>query len=318
MCSWSHNTVQRNFNSQRECSFFFWFDVSRTALVTFYTIMSGHGSQQVKTSWFHLTSGKEFSRLLYPNPVCFLCTSSSSTAVPSRATTEAKQQDATSKGDDDTSRSLKDADKNENKKNVMIVSWLTASNNDGNFIMSLNRHRHSTNLLLQEENKDFSLCIPISGMEDLILSVGSISGRFGSKFGRSLDSQHQQEQQKEQQQQQQLSKRQLKKQKRQRWAIEGIPGLVPIPYGQNDTEESSSSPVFAIQGTVAHLHCRLLSSSLGTIDDDHYLLTGKVIDAYCHSDYWDSDRNIFCPKQGINNSYLTFLGSQTFGQVQSK
>lgn len=88
-------------------------------------------------------------------------------------------------------------------RNVQVVSWLTATNNDGTFVFSLNHRRYTASMLLlgtpqnqpaenessldhnlqsEQQQRFFTLSIPVQGMEQLVLNVGSSSGRFGSKF----------------------------------------------------------------------------------------------------------------------------------------
>jgi flavin reductase (DIM6/NTAB) family NADH-FMN oxidoreductase RutF len=93
------------------------------------------------------------SRLLYPNPVCLL----------------------TVKVENDTVAGVKTYD-----RNVMTMSWLTPIDNYGNFICSINKKRHSADLVLKA--RKFVLNVPVHGQESMILSVGSISGRLGDKF----------------------------------------------------------------------------------------------------------------------------------------
>jgi hypothetical protein len=69
----------------------------------------------------------------------------------------------------------------------MVLSWLTAINNRGSFVFSLNRRRHTSSLLKRAFNSNqsktmFVLAVPIHGMEALVRRVGSTSGRMGSKF----------------------------------------------------------------------------------------------------------------------------------------
>jgi len=99
----------------------------------------------VAASWVELSPGGHLSRLLYTNPVCFL------------GTTSAAQQ-----------------------KNVMVLSWLTATNNAGGFMFSICKRRYTASNL--NENAFFTLSVPVRGMEELVRGVGSVSGRVGSKF----------------------------------------------------------------------------------------------------------------------------------------
>lgn len=86
------------------------------------------------------------SRLLYTNPVCFL-----------------------------TSR-----DPDSGQHNVMTITWLTAIDNRGNFVCSVNEKRHTASVL--RKNPSFVLSVPAHGMESTILSVGSYSGADLDKF----------------------------------------------------------------------------------------------------------------------------------------
>ena len=79
------------------------------------------------------------SRLLYTNPVCLLSTlpglvRTSSTGGSSPAPTKAAA-----------------SDESMFRPNVMTISWLTALDNRGTFVMSMNQNRHSARLLLANE-----------------------------------------------------------------------------------------------------------------------------------------------------------------------
>lgn len=236
--------------------------------------------------WIRLSEGKQFSRLLYTNPVCFLCTYHNASADDAMTTTNAPDEN----------------DKDNSNRNVMIISWLTATDNYGNFMMSLNRRRH-TATRMSLANTEFVLCVPVQGMEGLVRNVGGVSGKWGSKFPNERDDDEVQE---PQEAFQKLGKRQQKRQQR---FARGVPDLQTMPFGGND-----DLSLFAIQGTVAHLQCQVEKVLEHVIDDDHYLITAKVMDAYCQSDYWDTNKNIFRPNQE-SKPYLSFFGSQTFGYV---
>mmetsp|Transcript_14850 Transcript_14850/g.34321 ORF Transcript_14850/g.34321 Transcript_14850/m.34321 type:complete len:226 (+) Transcript_14850:2320-2997(+) len=196
--------------------------------------------------WIQLTEKKQFSRLLYTNPVCFL------TTVDAETKTE----------------------------NVMVLSWLTATNNDGAFLFSLNRRRHTSTLL--KEGGVFGLSVPVRGMEDLVRSVGRASGRNESKFRRGTSG-----------------------------GSSGIPGLYAVPMG-NDHDSSS---FFAVKGTVAHLQCHAtrIQEPGAALDDQHFLVFAQVVGAFVHPSYWEK-KNVFSPSP-TSPPYLTFFGSQTFGYV---
>jgi flavin reductase (DIM6/NTAB) family NADH-FMN oxidoreductase RutF len=223
--------------------------------------------------WLELTEGKQWSRLLYTNPVCFLCTTSN---------------------------------------NVMVLSWLTASNNHGHFLFSMNKRRFTASILLQDENKHFVLCVPVRGMEDLVRNVGSVSGQFSSKF----PDQHHPEDvySSNATSEPPLSKRQRKKMPR---FPAGVPGLKTVSIGTDSTPHSSTDDdaLFAIHGTVAHMVCRLDRLLEGITDDEHFLGVAQVTCAHVRTDYWNATKNLFQPKCSSVPPYLTFFGAQTFGHV---
>ena len=234
------------------------------------------------SNWIELHEVKEFSRLLYTNPVCFLAT-----CTTSNVTVE-----------------------NNLEYNVMILSWLTATNNEGSFMFSLNKHRHTASILKDE----FTLSVPVEGMEDLVLNTGGVSGKWGiSKFqndnhlddtsGTASDA---------------IiiaatASSQNKKRKGPRFPA-GIPHLERVSLGQ-DTEEPNGWP-FAVKGTVAHLLCRVkhVAERVDWIDDNHYVVFAKITRAYVRSSYWNASKKLFQPAPGSRPS-LTFFGAQTFGYV---
>jgi hypothetical protein len=422
------------------------------------------GKDDKKNSgWIRLTEGKQFSRLLYPNPVCFLCTmmtpslvqqqqqqqqqsSSSPIVVPFHSNNDINAKSTstrtppppttttTATGSTTTVNHVSSLTRS---PNVMVVTWLTATNNHGQFIMSLNRHRHTatffesssacgpsnrssrgsvtgssstttttttSNSTCHDDNHDenartkkpkavetdalyFTLCVPVQGMEELIRTVGGTSGKWGNKFPSSSSSssalafsttsssttggeEHQREEETVEDEKSAMSdannatktttttttfpaqsRRQQKRKRRHQQATigGGIPGLRAVPLGgtsrapsNGNTTTQSEYPIpqnyfnqsdgcFAIEGTIAHLKCRRMtllspassssptatvsSSVLPMLDDDHYLIVAQIVDAYCHESYWDTTKNLFRPMGPNVPPYLTFLGSQTFGQV---
>ena len=299
--------------------------------------------------------------------------------------------------------------------NVMVLSWLTPTSNQGRFVFSINKSRYSASLLAplgrrwqtvgvktattmstavermddkeahvndvntdetgeettaifesNDENEtyvddiiigsyqtgiEFTLSVPTRGMEQIILDVGSISGKNWSKFpspsreGKIRGSCHQSnfastsmtmndEGVREVDEKESLSGRRRKKLRRQQLYENGVSGLNPIPLGY--TQPRSDLFPFAIEGTVAHLLCRTYAV-IGSphshprtafhkdettpmhqpappiIDEDHLLILAEVTDAYVHPSYWDDAKSIFRPLSEAVPPYMTFLGSQTFG-----
>ena len=276
-------------------------------------------SNDTSPKWIHLYDKKDFSRLLYPNPVCFLSTLSTKDGSTCRSSDASKRR----------------------ANNVMVLSWLTATNNSGRFMFSINRSRHSaTNVVPIDESSgkartgvDFVLSIPVQGMEQLVLDVGGTSGKWGSKFV--ADHYHDDAEPSNETGEDDecraadvdltsLSNRQKKKLKRMRLA-KGIPNLETVPIGHSDASAREKNLQFAINGTCSHIHCRThaildepASSSLGIIDEEHFLVMAEVIDAHVHSSYWDATKKQFRPMRDDVPPYLTFFGAQTFGYVRNR
>ena len=278
-----------------------------------------NGPSDQSKAWVRLKTGKEFSRLLYPNPVCFLSTiekrsspdALSDHGVPVTSTSCEGSRSTSSAHDnmtiDDNSRcnapSNSDKDYHDcTERNVMILSWLTPTNNQGRFMFSINKARYSASLLAPSNTTrpndngntisercmkrryspatdsdyntfnnyqtgiEFALSVPVQGMEEIVLDVGSISGRFSSKFPpptRNAIDDDDDDDDVAQTMTNQLSNRQRKKLKKQHLTKFGVTGLSPVPLGtssssyeQSQTNALSSKQLFAIQGTVAHLKCR--------------------------------------------------------------
>ena len=147
----------------------------------------------------------------------------------------------------------------------MTLSWLTATNNHGRFLFSINRNRYSASVLKAPGNQQFVLCVPVKGMEALIRNVGSISGStVTSKFPQDYSNESIEMETKEKDTNndpdRELSKELKKSRKRHKsWEKpqfpNGIPGLVRVALGSDDSLplDSLYNEGFAIQGTVAHL-----------------------------------------------------------------
>lgn len=275
--------------------------------------------------WIHLggptmnekDGGKSFSRLLYPNPVCFLCVS------------HRDHDSATSQ--------------NEEGDNVMVVSWLSATNNKGKFVMSLNKRRHTAQLLYDQfypmrsidhdavmgekvgddldddsppqgnegltdassrrRTVSFTLCVPVAGMEDLVLAVGGTSGRTASKFQgcsndkvnptRAVDTAAE-----VRPPQDPVSNRERKSQRRAMLA-KGIPDLKKTRYGRAGITSSSQDVgcMSTVVGTPADCH-----PSTGAT---HFCIHGTVAHLLCTVDtIWSQDE-----KEGTNRVELNNVGS---------
>lgn len=150
------------------------------------------------------------SRLLYPNPVCLL-TLNGSAGVTDQGMTPPVQEEEVSVSiappscvpatnqpsalkapavvptqpvvtEEKTSRPLNNTQQLFPTRNVMTITWLTPTSNNGEFILSMNKRRYSTELILQAQR--FVLNIPVAGFEEKILEIGGCSGRDGDKFNK--------------------------------------------------------------------------------------------------------------------------------------
>ena len=156
----------------------------------------------------------------------------------------------------------------------------------------------------------FSLSVPVKGMERLVLEVGGTSGKYGSKFASSATERTSGGQRPVFEPP--LSKRQSKKQRNSR----GVEGLHEVPCGMRPAEHFAT---FAVEGTVAHLICRVYAMMTDTdiVDDEHCLVFCEVVQAFVHASYWDRAKSLFRPGDE-SPPYLTFFGSQAFGYTVTK
>lgn len=226
--------------------------------------------------WIQLEPhGREFSRMLYTNPVCFLTTT--------------------------------DINNGKLFRNVMTVSWLSAVNNNGRFMMSINSKRHTASVLTNQSGAVFVLCVPVKGMEELVIQVGKTSGKWkSSKFPQDHISTVEESE----------VSLAIDCNKRIKYR-HGIEGLVATKIGTSQVIEKDAEIPFAIQGTVAHLVCKvdnILDPESKFIDDQHYLIMADILEAYVAKEYWDTKRKVFRPSE-MSSPYLTFFGSQLLGYV---
>ncbi|CAI5739846.1 unnamed protein product [Peronospora destructor] len=191
--------------------------------------------------WVAVDKGM-LSRLLYSNPVCLLSVRSS----------------------------------NGSSCNLMTISWITAINNKGKFICSMNATRHTAKFMNQA-GAIFVLNVPVRGMEKLILAIGGCSGAHVDKFDQFNTKK------------QKLSEKEIARQE--------------IVYA---TRQS-----IAVRDCVAHLLCRVDSVME---NDGHLLLWCSQLAGWTRRAYWDGYN--FISQDGTDvEPYLTFLGSKVFGYV---
>jgi flavin reductase (DIM6/NTAB) family NADH-FMN oxidoreductase RutF len=300
--------------------------------------------------WVELRSEKQWSRLLYPNPVCFLTTIANMRDDKSTVDDGPVRDDFASACDNsheflaDSSSSRRREDLG---RNVMVLSWLTATNNQGGLAFSIHTRRYSARLLLlQKPHPHFVLSVPTRDFQQLVLQAGSVTGAWGvSKLENDhYDDRNHQEHLCCQDPPRVSSDAGLKhtgandnprpseknpigtiNKKRKKSGPRfprGIPGLRAVSLGSDTplrAEQLDTDPslLFAIQGTVAHLQCRVTNmyTNDGERDADHRLVLAQVERAWVRDDYWNKDKNLFIPLTETTSPYLTFLGSQTFGYV---
>ena len=272
--------------------------------------------------FLHLQDPKSFSRLLYTNPVCLLATvrNSKTNANPFESLGAASESSSHREPQSPT-------------RNVMVISWLTAMNNSGKFIMSVNKNRHTASVLVPNQNimnddVEFVLCVPVAGMEDLVRNVGRTSGRWGkSKFPsdrmeqcssgdgdeasfpiisdnhaiNSVSYQDKKDSSAGKSNAKNSTPKSKPRSKRKKFE-NGIDGLVAVQIGTSSREiRCPSRELFAIQRTVAHLQCTTCGRIKETeemakaLDDDHYLIVAQVTDAYVRKDYWNEGKSQFQP-----------------------
>jgi flavin reductase (DIM6/NTAB) family NADH-FMN oxidoreductase RutF len=233
---------------------------------------------------YQVISKELSSRILYPNPVCFL-------------TTEDEK----------------------GKHNVMTISWLTAANNAGGLVCVINKARFSANALMA--TKKFTLSVATEQHKEALVSIGKVSGRSvskldtisGLKLGKAWDggsnasassskkgaggvfanfnddSSDDEEKEVEE---------------------EGKP--------KSDADSSNGTPGYPapIKGTAAQLCCHVLTIG-DAADPSHHLVVAQVMYARVANRYFDGKLFVSRKLEGepAPPPYLSFLGSQTFGSM---
>jgi Conserved protein/domain typically associated with flavoprotein oxygenases, DIM6/NTAB family len=166
-----------------------------------------------------------------------------------------------------------------------------------NYIRSNNDNARREDNTHQQEQTEFVLSVPVQGMEDLVLNVGKTSGRWkSSKFPLDHHHRHRDDE---------IRSTDDKPAKKKQMFQRGIDGLAAVRLGCSDQAPEKENDLFAIQGTVAHLHCRIYRIVDGVdgnaIDDDHHLILSEVVDAHVHGDYWNKEKKQFRPRTTRGN-----------------
>ncbi|KND01685.1 uncharacterized protein SPPG_03480 [Spizellomyces punctatus DAOM BR117] len=213
------------------------------------------------------------SRLLYPNPVCFL-----TTVAPQTSSSDGNDANAVCGW----------------RRNIMTISWLTPLDNHGHFICSMKSTRYSHTMLLS--TNVFVLNVPVKGMESLVTAVGACSGAVvGDKFdhlniqicapGWISDGEWPSSSSKT--------------------SLEQAPPSTPKSAKQKAIP--THHPVLAIPSCAAHLICRVEERQERY---GHDILYCVIDQGFVKQEYWDG-RN-FAPTSESVPPFLSFLGTKRF------
>jgi len=249
-------------------------------------------SREVAPRCIPITEPTMLARLLYTNPVCLLSVQRGDLGL----------------------------------RSLMTISWLTATDNHGGFVASMNQNRYTAQVLDGWEY--FVLSIPAADLADTVLKIGghhgtatedkinqlgiavctpgwphegaepSALGAAPSAAGpgevpSSADSQHAAQQHQPKKSRRTLSKKDQKQADRLQEVASIVKGTI------------------AVEGCVAHIVCE--KKSVQDLGQGHNLLLCQMLCAYVRPQYWSG--NTFCPQSDDTEPYLTFFGSQTFGHV---
>lgn len=213
--------------------------------------------------------------------------------------------------------------------NVMTLSWLTPVNNYGGFAFAIHKTRYSSVNLMA--GKKFTLSVPTAQSKELVLAVGRVSGKVAKKFDGSIPNLRAgdfgQLGMASTKAGQSSSARRVnafdalmesdvedndENGKTASVPTEGAPDA--FPADSSYTHHSFPSP---IDGTVAHMHCTMISFS-DAADAGTYLVVAKINKASVHKDYWSHKGKCFVSARAHpSESAVPLLDSSTDGQVTS-
>jgi flavin reductase (DIM6/NTAB) family NADH-FMN oxidoreductase RutF len=273
--------------------------------------------------YIELTSLQSISRLLYPSPVCFLTSQSSSYPL-----------------------------------NVMAVSWLMPTNNYAGFAMTIHKTRHTATIL--SESSNFILSVATALQRELLLQIGKTSGKHVDKFDGHIpelttcrlgqwDEERYSHPLPEDWKNKSLNELKVIRPKLVRGSIIAQTSSsnkysILDDHDDDDNSETSSSTsdnsqsissssssdnqgegkpmkeatpakLLAIIHTAAHLQCHVISIQ-DSVDPGHHLILAQVDQAYVHPSYWSNRGHCFV-SQANYPPLLKFLGSQCFGYIHA-
>jgi flavin reductase (DIM6/NTAB) family NADH-FMN oxidoreductase RutF len=195
------------------------------------------------------------------------------------------------------------------QRNVMTLSWLAPANNYGGFVFVIHKRRHSaTNLT---ENGEFIMCIAHADQQELLLGCGKVSGSTVDKFDGSVPGLS-------------VVKNQSAVSSTKRSGGNAFSALQEDSsddedavnaqgVGGSDTEDDLG--LAPISGSIAHLKCSVIRMT-DAADAGHWLVVAQINEADVDPRYWDG--KCFGPTITGIPSFLSFLGSQKFGEVIPK
>jgi flavin reductase (DIM6/NTAB) family NADH-FMN oxidoreductase RutF len=209
---------------------------------------------------------------------------------------------------------------------IVTLSWLTPANNYGGFAFVIHKTRFSADGIVNGSGK-FTLSVAHAGLKDVLLACGKVTGRTTDKFeNETVDGLRAQS----------TAKLCASNDRRKTFTASNVFSALGGDSSDSDSDsnddnddhasdkvnqkfnlEDSRSTMIAepVQGTVAHLSCRMVQHS-DAADAGHWLVTAQIEDAFVHSSYWDG--KCFEPKLPDLPPLLSFLGSQRFGFITAE
>mmetsp|Transcript_16485 Transcript_16485/g.26446 ORF Transcript_16485/g.26446 Transcript_16485/m.26446 type:complete len:433 (+) Transcript_16485:3-1301(+) len=197
-------------------------------------------------------------------------------------------------------------------RNVMVLSWLTPTNNEGAFICALHKRRFSADCLAARGH--FALNIPVQGMEALVLKVGDVTGKISDKF-KLIDGLKFVElgtfTEKTDKKRRQSGEANAKKAKSSA-AANSFAALEEESAGALQ-ERALAGDEAGISGCVAQLECRVVKMT-DADDGKHHLVSAQIMRAWVHPNYWNEKH--FIPNNAKLPALMSFIGASRFAYIK--
>lgn len=198
--------------------------------------------------------------------------------------------------------------------NAMTVSWLTAIDNHRRFFLSINAGRHTLTNLIRDHV--FTLSVAVEGMEDALLSFGSMSGRSCLRCSEDSDAESA-----------------IRPRCKYTEVLRGQPWVSP---GTTDAWHATAASVqLAAHGSSpAHLQCRVCTvlsappdslggtakSEVGSVDAplrgaQHVLLECEIDAAFVKQSYWHMGKIFGALPESRQPALLAFAGTKRFATI---